>query len=241
MQKRCYSLFTAQHIVQQQSPIGHILGELTMTKKTQAPKTLQTLRAALAAHRKADGGDISPMLNKPNSQFYVSEHTSAAIAAWGIEAQALQCFAADRNPKVCKRFAQFINAIHHHQYGAIDLTTARSLYALRAAGGSIARDALFNLLTGKVKIEGITPNTKGVGVRAIDKLFGRVAKGTAETQITRTFGSNGFARYLGMIKGDGITNTMFTLDLAHPLAQEFFKLVDNATEGQLQEMVGADE
>lgn len=211
------------------------------TTKKQATKTTETLRAALAVHNKATGGDISPMLHKPNSQFYVSESTGSAIAHWGIEAQALQCFAADRNPKVCKRFAQFVNAIHHKQYKGIDLTTVRALYAMRAAGGVIARDALFNLLTGKVKTEGITPNTKGVGVRMVDKLFGRVAKGTAETQISRTFGANGFARYLGMIAGEGAQNTLFTLDLAHPLAQEVFALIDGATDGQIAEMVGEDE
>ena len=212
-----------------------------MTRKTRknAPALLTALRDLLSAHSKVAGGDISPMLNKEHSFFYVDAQTANAIATWGIESQARDCFATDRNPKVCKRFAQFVNAVNAKNFKNIDATTIRGLYALRAAGGSLTRDALYNLLTGKVKVEGVSPETKGVGLRQLDALgLNRVGRGTAETQISRTFGANGFARFLGMVTSDARVNPVFTLDLSHPLTQEVFALVDNANAAQIAEMVG---
>lgn len=145
------------------------------------------------------------------------------------------------NPTVPYRLAQMVHAMHAGLYKQTDATTARALVALRIAGAPFNRDALNNLITGKVKIEGVSPNTRGVGVRQLDQYIARVGRGTVETQLSRSFGANGFARALGMVHVSGASNFIVSVNPDNGLTKRFFAMVDGATVGQLNEMFGGED
>lgn len=176
--------------------------------------------------------------------FYLDEKSAGYLAQTGIKPETLaQIFPADGkiNPKVPKRFIQLVNGLHAASYKNIDATTARALIALRVAGGTLNRDALHNLLTGKIKVEGVSPETRGVGVRGLDRLVGRIGRGTVETQLSRSFGVNGFCGILGMTSTAGAQNFAVTLNPDAVFSRRFFALIDNATEGQLDELFGGED
>ncbi len=141
------------------------------------------------------------------------------------------------NPTVPYRFTQFVNALHAATYGQIDRTTARALLALRAANGQpLNRDALANLLTGRVKIEGVCPNTRGISITGLDKLVGRIGRDTVETQLSRSFGESGFCGVLGMTESKGKTNFSVSVNPENLYVKRFYALIDGATKGQLGEL-----
>lgn len=181
--------------------------------------------------------DVEGMRN-PRSAFFFSEHTAKYLAQTRTDIGLVFPVSGAVNPKAPKRFTQFVNALQVAEYKNIDLTTARALVALREAGGTLHRDALFNLLTGKVKTEGVSPNTKGVGATRLDSLLGRVGKDSVETQLSRSFGANGFCRALGMVSVSGAVNFSVTVNPENLFVKRFYSLIDSATAAQLEELGG---
>lgn len=195
---------------------------------------------ALRAHRlAATSKDIGAVLSTAgNSVFQFTESVNAKIDALKIDTTSI--FAVDRNPKVIKRFIQFIHAVNAKDYKQIDCTTATIVYALHIAGDNpLTVDALHYIGAG-LKSGKVSPETRGVSRAACNKLFGRVGLSTIPTQASRTVGKNGFLQLIGATMGEpGKVNQAVRLNAAHPLIVAFFDCMNAATEGQLDEVVGA--
>lgn len=219
-----------------------------MTKKT-APKhnatftaRVQALRdnlARLQARNGDDAGkDLEKMLTDERSVFFFSEHVNAQIDAWGLDVS--QVFSPSVNPKVTKRFVQFVGAVQRGEYKNIDRTTACILLGLHLAGDfPLTADALWSIGTGgRVKTEGVSPETRGVSTRTVARLVGSVSHRTIGTQLSRSVGKNGFLQLVGATKGEpGKVNQVVSLNRAHPMVTAFIDMIGKATEGQLSELV----
>jgi hypothetical protein len=189
------------------------------------------------AQRIAHGDQNSRVkaMRKEHGLFNLEDKGCAYLAQAGIKADVLRAIMNPAgNPTVPYRFAQFVNAMHAGTHKQIDLTTARALLALRDAGGSLNRDALGYVLTGKARADGV--NSKGVSLTKLDHIVGRVDRGTVETQLSRSFGSTGFCTALGMTVAVGARNADVTVNAESTLAKRFYALIDSATEAQLREM-----
>jgi hypothetical protein len=210
-------------------------GLFIMNAKT---SNFATRRALLASHRLAEtSADMSAVLNKTESAFFFSQIVSDEIDRLGIDTA--QIFAPDRNPKCIKRFIQLIWALKAGSYKNIDVTSATIIYALHLAGENpLTTDALHYVGAG-LKSGKIAPETRGVSAQTVRKLFGRVGLSTIPTQASRTVGKNGYLQLCGATMGEpGKKNQTVKLNAKHPLIVEFFKVMNAATQGQIEEMVG---
>lgn len=201
-------------------------------------KSFTTRRNMLAAHRLAlTSADMGAVLSKESSAFFFSESVNAKIDELKIDTSAI--FAVDRNPKVIKRFIQFVHAINAKDYKNVDATTATILYALQIAGDSpLNTDALQYLAAG-LKAGRVSPETRGVNRSTVNRLFGRVGLSTVPTQASRTVGKNGFLQLAGATVGEpGKPNQAVRLVGDHPMVKAFFEVMNAATAAQVEEVVG---
>lgn len=186
------------------------------------------------------GNDIVLMLGKgkqgENHATYFSESTNAYINLHCQADLVDGIFAIGINPKVPKRFVQFVNAVSAGDYTKIDRTSAKGIYALMLAGEfSLCRKALAALVS-RYQREGVSENTRGISMMTLSKLFkGDVGANTVETQISRTFGENGFAQQAGLTFGNPKTqNREFWVNLDSPLVKRFESLIQKATDKQIE-------
>lgn len=216
----------------------------TIAPAVEAPAVAQSFierTQKLNAHRLAETSkDMLAVLGKSkqgfSSAYAFDASVNAAIDRMGIDTT--QIFATDRNPKVIKRFIQFVHAIIARNYKQIDNTTATIIYALQLAGDNpLTVDALHYIGAG-VKAGRIAPESRGVSRLAVNKLFGRVGLSTIPTQASRTVGKNGFLQLSGATVGEpGKQNAVVKLNRAHPLIVAFDDCMNRATETQIDEMV----
>lgn len=211
--------------------------------------TYTTRRAAIAANlarlqeKNPDAGaDCLAMLGESKagdkSPFYFSEDVNAQIDAWGLNVDAV--FSPSVNPKVTKRFIQFVSAVYRKSYGKIDRTTACILLGLHLAGDfPLTSGALWEIATGgKVKNEGMGEDRRGVSVQTIKRMMGAVGVSTVGTQLSRSVGKNGFLQLVGATAGEpGKVNQSVTLNRAHPMVTAFINMIDKGNEGQIDELV----
>lgn len=213
---------------------------MTKRTKTTAP-ALNTYAARvdmLKGHRlAATSADMRAVLTNDKSAFHFSESVNAKIDELGIDPAPI--FAPDRNPKAIKRFIQFVHAINAKEYKQIDVTTATIVYALHLTGESpLTTDALHYLAAG-LKAGKVSPETRGVNRSTVSRLFGRVGLSTVPTQASRTVGKNGFLQLIGATVGEpGKQNQAVRLNPTHPLIVAFFAVMNAATAGQIDDMVG---
>jgi len=212
-----------------------------MTKANKTSKTFEARMSALRAHRlAATSDDMGKVLGqgKKASVFEFTAAVNTAIDSYGIDTA--EIFAADRNPKVIKRFVQFIHGINARDFKSIDKTSAKILYSMKLAGDhALTTDALAYLVSGSIKEGKVSPESRGVSTRVVSRLFGVVGQTTAPTQISRSVGDNGFMQLCGMTSAPkGKQNRAYVLNLDHALVKEFFAVVEGATDGQLSEMTG---
>ena len=205
-----------------------------------ANKSFTARMNMLESHRlAATSDDMSKVLNKSgrSSVFAFTEAVNKKIDEMKIDTTNI--FATDRNPKVIKRFIQFVHAINASDYKAIDNTTATIIYALTLAGDNpLTVDALRYIAAG-LKEGRISPETRGVSKTTVNKLFGRVGLSTVPTQASRTVGRNGFLQLAGATVGEpGKANQAVRLNKEHPLIVAFNECMNKATEAQIAEMVG---
>lgn len=201
-------------------------------------KSFAARKTMLSAHRLAStSADLSAILKNEHSAFFFSESVNAKIDELKIDTSAI--FAVDRNPKVIKRFIQFIHAINAKDYKNVDATTATILYALQIAGDSpLNTDALQYLAAG-LKAGRVSPETRGVNRSTVNRLFGRVGLSTVPTQASRTVGKNGFLQLAGATVGEpGKPNQAVRLVPGHPMVRAFFEVMNAATAAQIDEVVG---
>lgn len=196
--------------------------------------------ATLKAHRLAStSADMNAVLGgaKSASVFEYTESVHSTVHAWGIDTT--QIFAIDRNPKVIKRFIQFVHGVNAKDYKAIDSVTATIIYALHLTGGNpLTVDALQYLGAG-LAAGRISPETKGVNRSTVSRLFGSVGLSTVPTQTSRTVGKNGFLQLAGATVGEpGKHNQNVTLNADHPMIKAFFETMSAATDAQVELVTG---
>lgn len=207
----------------------------TYTARVEA---LRALRARLVEKNGPDAGrDVDAML-KDNGKFAFTEKVNAYIDGLGLDAQALGAiFAPGANPKVSKRFVQFASAMHSGLVTAADRTTLWALAAL-LQGQTLQRDALHYLATGKVQSDGVSPETRGIARRKLEKVLGSVGHSAVETQLSRTLGKNGFLVQLGAVVKEGARNASLTMNTEHPLVTRFVEVIAQSTDDQLKQAMG---
>lgn len=210
-----------------------------MAKSTTAKNsTFATRVAQLQSHRlAATSKDIAATLSK-NDKFGFDEDVNFTIDTWGIDTT--QIFANDRNPKVIKRFIQFVKAATAtttDQYKNGDKVTSIIIYALHLTKGSpLTTDALHYLGAG-LREGKVSPESKGISRATLSKLFGSVGLSTIPTQASRTVGKSGFLQLMGATMGEpGKQNQRVTLNESHPAIVAFFETMSKATAGQLDAM-----
>lgn len=195
--------------------------------------------ATLKAHRlAATSKDINAILGntKKASVFEFTPVINAQIDAWGIDPSLI--INSDRNPKVIKRFIQFIYAVQVADYKEVDRTTAICVYALQAAGGMpLTTDAL-TYLGAQLKKGAMSPETRGVSKTTLGKLFdGFTGLGSIRSQLSRTFGENGFMQLTGASIGEpGKVNQRVLINEKHPMVIAFFAMMNKATPEQLAQI-----
>lgn len=201
--------------------------------------TFETRMGMLKNHRLAKSSNDLKAILSGKGKFGFCEKVNAEIDKMGIDTTAI--FAVDRNPKVIKRFIQCIYSIGSETVGDIDITTATIIYALHLAGDNpLTIDALHYIGAG-LKSGKVSPETKGVNRTTVNKIFGRVGLSTIPTQASRTVGKNGFLQLMGATTGEpGKQNQNVRLNASHPLIVKFFAVMNKATQGQIDAMVGAD-
>lgn len=218
-----------------------ILESLTMRKQeilSLIERALSGLDARITAQKGSPSGDVAAMLDESSKKFYALDESVASYLSQCpmiTPASLSLVFNAGINPKVPKRFAQFARAMTAGNYKLIDLTSARGLIGARDAGGTVQRDALTYMITGHVMQDRETPNATGVSLRALDKLVGRVSPATVGTQLSRTFGANGFCTALGMteMKGGAVQVNPRAM-----LCERFYTMIDKARADQLASIGG---
>lgn len=207
------------------------------TPTVEAPAdTFAQRLSALKGHRlAATSDDMHKVLGggRKASCFEFTASINATIDAMGIDTASI--FAPDRNPKVIKRFIQFVYGVNAGDFKAIDKTSAKILYAMKLAGEhALTNDALAYIVSGKLSTGKTAPESRGVSTRVVARLFGSVGQTTAPTQISRSVGDNGFMQLCGMTAAPtGKQNRAYVLNEGHALVKKFFATVEGATEGQL--------
>lgn len=209
-----------------------------MSQKQTAKSFTQRLDMLKSHRLAATSADIAAVIGSKNSVFQFTEAVNAAIDKMKIDTT--QIFATDRNPKVIKRFIQFIHGVNAKDYKNIDNTTATIIYALQLAGDNpLTIDALQYIGAG-LKSGKIAPEVRGVSRMRINKLFGSVGLSTIPTQCSRSVGKNGFLQLAGATLGEpGKQNQVVKLNREHPLIVAFDACMNAATESQIDEMVKA--
>ena len=195
----------------------------------------------LKGHRLAStSADLNKILGggKKASVFEFTQAVSTACDNFAIDTT--QIFARDRNPKVIKRFIQFVHGINAKDFKAIDRTTAKILYSMKlSAPFALTTDALAYLVSGALKGGKTSPESRGVSTRVVGKLFGAVGVTTAPTQISRSVGENGFLQIMGATSAPaGKQNREYVLNESHPLVVKFFQVVEGATDEQIDTIAG---
>lgn len=193
----------------------------------------KTLVAQLRAHKGASTPDILPLF-KDKGAFCFTEKTYHEGEKLGVDFSLVF----DLPQKQVKRTTQLINALSAGDYKNIDYTHARILCAMRLAGSyDLTTDAVTALAAGVIG-DGI--NTRGISRSAINALFSKShGLSTVQTKVSNSTGKNGIYQALGVTwAAPGERNHSISLNPDSPIVKRFFALLDNATAGQLGELVG---
>ena len=194
----------------------------------------KSLVSQLQAHKGFLTPDIQ-CLFKANSCFAFTEQTHREGEKLGVDF----AMVFDLPQKQIKRTTQLINALSAGDYKNIDYTHARILCAMRLAGSyDLTTDAVIALAAGVIG-EGI--NTRGISRSAVNALFSSShGLSTVQTKVSNSTGKNGIYQCLGVSWGaPGERNHTISLNTDSPIVKRFFSLLDNATVGQLGELVGS--
>jgi hypothetical protein len=194
--------------------------------------------AALRAHYNAGSKDIQAVLSG-RGKFGYTEQIHAAMIAHGVNP--LELF--ELPQKQVKRAVQMVHAIVTKTYRDIDATTACGLYALNLSpDDALSFDTLHLLIAGIARTDGATGDTKGVQRSRLARMFSRVGVNTVSTQKSRSWGDNGFCQALGVTFAPVRTqDRVVTLNREHPLTVAFLRMVDGATDAQIDQIGGKTE
>ncbi|MDP9155302.1 MAG: hypothetical protein M3O74_13740 [Pseudomonadota bacterium] len=150
---------------------------------------------------------------------------------------------ADNMPvKAVMRASEFFACLHAKDYNKLDGVTALSLLSAVHAG-AVTRSALVFATTGKGD-ESTSDVVSDISlVRKLQKALKKTVGVTTEgTQNSRSFGSNGFCRYLNMgkmVKAKGASEASLEVNAKSPFVAAIAKMVEQASEDTLSLVKGA--
>lgn len=134
------------------------------------------------------------------------------------------------NPKIPKRFAQFMGAVYRKDYSLIDYTHARALWALHLSGAfGLTTDAL-RLLTSNTRGDA---NTRGIGLSVINKHF-EMSHDCVDAKLSNSLGKPGFMRAAGLVDSDTSQNHNSKVNTAHPVVKMFIEMIESGNRGQIE-------
>jgi len=143
--------------------------------------------------------------------------------------------------KAVKRVSEFLSCLNAKDYSKLDGVTSLSLLSAMHAG-AVSRSALTFATTGKGD-ESTSDNVSNIElVRKLQKVLNRVGSTTEPTQNSRSFGSNGFAKYLNMgemVKVAGHTERQLQVNAKSPFIAAIAKMVEQASTETLSLVKGA--
>lgn len=199
-----------------------------MTKNTKAI-SYKKARELIEGHPARDTVDMKAVANEQNGTFGYCEKTHNFAVSLGLDIAAILT----NKQKQVKRAVQILNCTNAGLVTELDYTHTRILIAMRAAGSfNLHTDAIAALAANKLK-PGI--ETRGVTRGQVNHLF-KLAHGesTVLSKVSNSVGKNGYMCVLGIVERKGAKNAEIVFNPAHALAQAFFKMIDSATDGQLQ-------
>ena len=198
-----------------------------MTKNAK-PMTHAEALTLIKSHPACETPDILTVLNPTSASFY-DEKTHEFALSLGLDVAAILT----NKQKQVKRATQMLNCIRGGLVTDLDYTHTRILLAMRAAGAfNLNTDAITSLAANK-----ITPNveTRGVTRGQINHLFKMSHSiDTVKSKVSNSIGKNGYMNVLGIVERKGAKHAEIVFNPAHKFAQAFFKMIDSATDGQLQ-------
>lgn len=196
--------------------------------------TFVSLVSLLNAHKAASTPDIKCVVDTANLKYGFSEQTLVAGENYGADFPAI--FSLPQ--KQVKRAVQLINALATATYENLDYTHARILCAMKLAGSyDLNADAIIQLAAAKREGDA---NTRGISFTAISKMFSRVhSLDTVKSKVSNSIGKNGIYQSMGLTWGaPGERNHTVSLNNDHPMVARFFDLINKATTGQIEQLVG---
>lgn len=192
----------------------------------------KSLVSKLLSH-KAAKTDLAKVIDSANLKYGFAESTLTAGESYGVDFDAV--FSLPQ--KQIMRAVQMINALATASYKHLDYTHARILCAMKLAGSyDLNTDAII-ALAGAIRTD--SANTRGISYSALNKMFASVhAPGTVRTKVSNSTGKNGIYTVMGMTWGaPGERNHTVSLNSESALVKRFFDLINNATTGQLEELI----
>jgi hypothetical protein len=142
--------------------------------------------------------------------------------------------------KACKRVSEFFACLHAKDYSKLDGVTALSLLSAVHAG-AVSREALYFANTGKGD-ESTSDIVKDLSlVSKLRRVIPGVGVTSEETKVSRSFGVNGFCKYLNMgqmvkVKGK---SAVLEVNAKSPFVAAIAKMVEQASSDTLSLVKGA--
>lgn len=211
--------------------------------------TLEMLNAAIAtaearylasAPTDKAGNPLTSSADLRKARKFVDDKVIAYVGN-KVDADALCKAIAETMPvKATMRMCEFFSACSAGNYQQLDAVTVLSILSAVNAGAS-ARDAVTFAVTGKGddSTSDIVKNT--ALVRKLQSVCAKVGVTTAPTQLSRSFGVNGFCRALGIgqfERNESGTRELVKIYTKNPFYKRVASLIDDATEGTLELMKG---
>jgi hypothetical protein len=173
---------------------------------------------------------------------FLNEH-SVKVLSEGLSKAGIESFLDDvsqrMGTKAIMRCFEFANALASGNYKHLDATTCLTMFAVACAGVK-TRSAVSFAVTGAGD-----DNTSDVVrdtalVRKLQQVFPKIGTGTEPTQVSRSFGENGFCKYLGIgfFKKDGNRYAEMQVKTGNPFYKTARTMIEKASEVTLATMKG---
>jgi len=173
----------------------------------------------------------------------VIAHFAGMLEQSGIDAGVvLQSIETTLPMKAIMRMCEFAHALSAGDYRKLDATTVLTILACGQAGAR-TRDAITFAVTGKGN-ESTSDEVRDIEqVRRLQKLFPKVGSGTEPTQVSRSFGKNGFCGALGIGKfehDEKANARTLKVNKGNAFYKTVKNMVSKASDATLKTMRGAD-
>lgn len=196
--------------------------------------------ATLQGHRNVVSADMQNVIGNGRGgeahHHCFTESVNTAINKLKIDTTQLFC----APQKQIMRFIQFVHAVNAKRFESVDRATAIILYSLHLCdGNNLSTEALIYIGAGVAEGKTTDANVKGLSRRSISALLNggnadaKIGVSTMVTQQGRSSGGNGFLTIIGAVTRVGKVQAQVTLDSSNSLVLAFFKMMNEATDGQL--------